>query len=100
MKENKKGFVYMMTEKGHRTVKIGFTTNINQRLANYATHSSMNELLDVMTGDMALESELIARLEDDFGLERKYNNGHRTDFFKVPDEYREAMLTGFNFFNM
>ena len=21
-------------------------------------------------------------------------------FFKVPDEYREAMLTGFNFFNM
>lgn len=100
MKENRKGFVYMMTEKGHRTVKVGFTTNINQRLANYATHSTMNELLDVMAGDMALESELIERLEEDFGFERKYNNGHKTDFFKVPLEYRKAMLTGFNFFNM
>lgn len=82
--------IYMMTEKYARVIKIGYAKNLANRLAQYRTHSTSFEILDVRPGTKADESsyqEALVRM----GFIKHYD-GDKTEWYDLPDTMPKATI--------
>lgn len=96
----KKGIVYMVTESGKRTVKIGFTKNIEQRKKFYRTHSTCAVFIDTKEGTAKDEKRYQKELEK-MGFEKFFPLEKNSEWFKIPKGIKKAeiMHAGFDLFN-
>lgn len=82
--------IYMITEKGQRTVKVGYTNNLAKRLNNYRTHSTCFEVLDVKPGTREDEEYYQSWLEG-LGFTKHYDWGG-AEWYDLPDGLPKATI--------
>ena len=93
--------VYMITESGRRTLKIGFTENLKGREQSYDTHNSGVLFIDVIDGTIEDETAWIHFIEN-MGWKRvKNKNGNLLEWFRIPKGVSKKALKaeGFSYFN-
>ena len=90
--------LYLMSEKGQRTVKVGFTSNPAKRINDYATHSTVAQFIDWKEGTKADEKNW-HEFMDAMGMERVDPERERSEWFFLPDfiDKRKLMSEGFAF---
>lgn len=95
-----KGYIYMVTELGRRTVKVGFTKNLEQRKKFYRTHNTSAVFFDVREGTMQDEKYCHLYLEA-MGFEKVFPNEAKSEWYKIPKGMKkdELLAQGFAFFN-
>ena len=88
---NKIGYIYMIKciYLTHTDIKIGYTDNINRRLAEYRTHNSQCQLLSYMTIDNTKTAKI---LEKELHKEQRNNNER---FISTTEWVRYNHLIGF-----
>ena len=88
--------LYLASEKGQRTVKIGFTSNPAKRMNDYLTHSTVTQFIDWKEGTKEEEREWHATLEF-LGFERVDPERERSEWFFLPAEIskKELLKDGF-----
>lgn len=90
--------LYLMSEKGQRTVKVGFTTNPAKRMNDYLTHSTVAQFIDWKEGTREDERAWHDFLEG-MGLEKVDPERERSEWFFLPDyiDKRQLLKSGFDF---
>lgn len=98
--KNTTGTVYMVTERGLRTVKIGFTTNIEQRKTFYRTHSTCAMFIDTVEGTQQDEKNF-QRMLAEMGFEKVFPHEAKSEWFKIPKGIKKSELVhaGFSIFS-
>ena len=93
------GLVYMLTETGRRTLKVGFTTNMDLRKKSYHTHNSGVLFIDVIEGTDEDEKQFHKELER-MGFDRVFPLEKTSEWFKIPKGIKKAEIihAGFELF--
>ena len=94
------GTVYMVTEKGLRTVKVGHTKNWAVRRKAYRTHSTCAKIIDIMDGTKDDEKMYQQRMLE-MGFTKAFKYSPRNEWFKLPKDMKKSELEhlGFGIFN-
>ncbi len=89
----------MVTEMGRRTVKIGFTENLEQRKKFYRTHSTSAVFIDTIEGSLADEKKFHQKLAR-MGFKKVFPNEAKSEWFYLPKGMKKAELlhAGFSIF--
>lgn len=95
-----KGYIYMVTEIGRRTVKVGFTRDLEKRKKYYRTHSTSAFFFDVKEGTTQDEHYCHLYLEA-MGFEKVFPNEAQSEWYKIPKgiKKKDLLAQGFTFFN-
>ena len=90
----------MVTETGRRTVKVGFTTNLEQRKKFYRTHSTGAVFFDVREGTTEDEHNCHLFLEA-MGFEKVFKEDPKSEWYHIPKGIKknEILVKGFTLFN-
>lgn len=90
------GTVYMVTEKGLRTVKVGYTKNWSQRRKAYRTHSTCARIVDVMEGTRKDEQRFQRKMLE-MGFTKAFKYSPRNEWFKLPKDMKKSELEALGF---
>ncbi len=92
----KVGTVYMVTEKGLRTVKVGFTTDWAKRRGNYHTHSTCARIIDIMDGTDTDEKMYQQKMLE-MGFTKAFKYSPRNEWFRLPKGMKKSELEHLGF---
>lgn len=90
------GTVYMVTEKGLRTVKVGYTKNWAQRRKAYRTHSTCARIIDVMDGSRDDEKMYQQKMLE-MGFTKAFKYSPKNEWFRLPKDMKKSELEHLGF---
>lgn len=88
--------IYMVTERGLRTVKIGCTKDWTKRRKAYRTHSTCVRIIDVKDGTRADEKRYQKMLLE-MGFTKAFPNSPKSEWFRLPKEMKKSELEHLGF---
>ena len=90
--------LYLVSEKGQRTMKVGHTDRSAQRQTEYATHSTVAQFIDWVNGSKADEKNWQMTF-DFFGFEKVFPEREKSEWYYMPDwiNKKKLMSRGFDY---
>lgn len=88
--------IYLVSEKGQRTVKVGYTENAAQRQTAYATHSTVAQFIDWAKGTKQDETDWRIAF-DMYGFEKVDPEREKSEWYYLPEwvDKRKLLSKGF-----
>lgn len=90
------GTIYMVTEKGLRTVKVGYTKNWTQRRKAYRTHSTCARIIDVKDGTRDDERACQQKMLE-MGFTKAFKYSPKNEWFRLPKGMKKSELEHLGF---
>lgn len=90
--------LYLASEKGQRTIKVGWTERPAGRMNDYAKCSTVTQFIDWMEGTQTDEREWHEYM-DALGFEKVFPERERSEWYYMPDyiDKRKLMKDGFEY---
>ena len=90
--------LYLISEKGQRTIKIGFTKHPAQRINSYLTHSTVTQFVDWKNGGKIDEKKWHEKLSV-YGFQKTDEERVLSEWFNLPADFnkRELLKDGFTY---
>ena len=94
------GDLYMVTERNSSTLKIGFTTDLSERMFSYTTHSTVIQFIDALPNKTRADEKALQQRLLEMGFKKFYED-EGSEWMIIPSNMRKDAIVrkGFKIFD-